>query len=692
MQAFLENKIAIIEAGTGTGKSIAYLLPAMAMAAKKGEKIVISTGTINLQEQLLTKDIPSLLKALGIELKAVLVKGMSNYLCLRRLENIADDLPHMTAQEEKEIEHISSWSQTTNEGSKSSLPFVPQHSVWESVKAESDGCTRQKCPHFEECFFFKAREDASDAHLLIVNHHLLFADLALREENNDDDPAVLPSYKRVVIDEAHHIEDVATEFFAKHLSRIEILKVMGKLASERAGQQGGKLLSLRRKLLDHFGRHIDDKARALNRHLTDNLADQRRVVLESLRCCFDRLEEFLMVVKGAIQEKFRMRKEHYAFPLWVNEVSPAITDLAAALRHYVVSLNRLDGYFDSLDDPKLNGMSGSLRTEIKALAGRLDEQANILALFAEPIDEDHVVRWIEAKQLNTLVNIELYNVEMDISQHLVERLFKRFPTVAMCSATLANYDGFGFFRKRMGLLEDKFSGNAILENQYGSPFDYAKQAMLVIPTDMPQPQEAHFTSAVIEKIEKIVKVSRGGVFILFTSYSMLQECYNALEQSLSQLGFPLFKQGDSPRRQIIQQFKEQKRSVLFGTSSFWEGVDVAGDALRCVIIVKLPFQVPSDPIFEARSEKISRLGGNPFMELSIPNAIIKFKQGFGRLIRQRDDYGCIVCLDHRLLSRPYGKLFLDNLPACKQVFATTNVALQQMENFYRDWSVTESNR
>jgi len=692
LEAYNHSRISLIEAGTGTGKSLAYLIPAMLWAIQSKERTVISTNTIPLQEQLLHKDIPLIQKALKLDIKAVLVKGMHNYLCLRKFDESQHEFLLMSPQEAEEMQKIDVWKESTHDGSRSSLPFVPSPGVWDKVAAESDTCNRNSCPYFQQCHFFKARRQANEAQILIVNHHLLFADLVRRAENdNFSDPAILPSYNRIVLDEAHNIEDIATEYFASHISQIDIIRLMARLTSEKGGKIQGKLPLLKDKLAAHYrNEHPKDVASIYNR-LTVDLPGMRRDLQQQTHDTFGAFFDFVQHLQanqraedfGQGENKLRIMPFHLSHPHWKERLIPRVKEFSFALQRYTQTLTALLKDIKFLKNVLLDEQLKGLQFEIDALAQRLQSCSLTLDTFMGEVIPSTKVRWIEIHALKSLINTTLVDADLDISKKLVEYLFSKFSTIVLCSGTLTTSGHFRFIRSRLGLTSDQLGKRAITEHIYDSPFNYSLQAMLAIPTDIPHPSDATFVKSAAEKIWLTIQSSRGNAFVLFTSYSMLKLCYELLEARLKEHRFNPLKQGDSERQKLLNAFKTTDRSVLFGTDSFWEGVDVVGEALRCVIIVKLPFKVPSDPIIQARSEAITARGGDPFMEYSLPQAIVKFKQGFGRLIRNRKDRGCIVCLDNRLTTKRYGQQFLSSLPTCQQAFVPSAEMQRLMTDFYR---------
>jgi len=696
IDAYNQNHITLIEAGTGTGKSLAYLIPALLWAANTSERTVISTNTITLQEQLIHKDIPHLLQALNLQLKVSLVKGMNNYLCLRKLEDAHAELTFFPSDDHKEIEKIEAWRKTATEGSRSEMPFVPSSAVWDRVGAESEACSHHECPHYQECYFYKARRQAQEAHLLVVNHHLLFSDIMRRaDQDNYGETAILPVYKRIILDEAHHIEDIATEYFASRLSRLELMRVLARLTADKHSAAQGKLPLLKEKIHSVFRKGAPRDITQILSLLTIDLPALRHVLLDRIHQAFDEFAKFIDCIKqpfntslqeepsSPTEQKLRILEEYFSHHHWKEEILPQAQKLIESLKHYQQVLNSLEADLKVIDHDRLHEQTKSIRLDIQALASRLDPAIQVLNNFFSQRKDPSKVRWIESQPLKTLLNVQLIDADLDVSKALAAFLFSKFSTIILCSATLTTNQQFGFIRQRLGLEPKLLPHRSITEHIYGSPFDYRKQAILAVPTDMPPPNHPDFNEIAFENVWKAIQASRGHSFVLFTSYSMLQNCYQALAKRFEEHHYPLFKQGDDNRQGLLNQFKKTKRAVLFGTDSFWEGVDVVGDALRCVILVKLPFKVPSEPIIQARTEAITERGGDPFFEFAVPHAIVKFKQGFGRLIRHKWDRGCIVCLDTRLVMKGYGKLFLNSLPPCEKVFMNGDRLWPKIEEFYR---------
>lgn len=688
LTAYNKRQIALLEAGTGTGKSMAYLIPALLWALHFQEKTVLSTNTIHLQEQLLHKDIPLVLKALNADVKVVLVKGMYNYACLRKLADAQQERLFMPPEEAQELEKIEAWSQTcrassaSSDGSRASLPFMPTAAVWEHVGAESDNCTKKECPYYKDCFFFKARRQMNEAQLLIVNHHLLCSDLAARETKES---SLLPDHSRMIIDEAHHLEDVATDFFANRFSQLEILRNLSRIYTERQGRAQGKLSMLKHYIEEHHRKAPTSKCEAVLLKMTQDLQAMRRDVWLQLAQTADRWIAFAqkMVQRDdqGSEIKLRLLAEHQTDPFWIEELAPQSKKLIEEVNRYVQTMTGLQGDVQAL---KIESDAiKNLLTELGSYGERLQTSCSTLQSFVEPSIPTGRVRWIEVQIFKGHPYLNLIDADLDVSKPMAERLFNRMKTTILCSATMTTHNQFDFVKRRLGILPELLGSQSVIQNLYASSFDYAQRALLVVPTDLPAPHHPQFVETATEAIWRAVQASRGNAFVLFTSYQMLKTCYDILADRLRQARYCPLKQGDLNRQTLIERFKTTDRSILFGTDSFWEGVDVVGEALRCVILVKLPFKVPSEPIFQARSQAIVAAGGDPFTEYALPGAIVKFKQGFGRLIRTRRDRGCVVCLDNRLAKKGYGRLFLNSLPNCQTLFASGEEVYKQMEAFYR---------
>jgi ATP-dependent DNA helicase DinG len=610
-QAFSDSSHLVIEAGTGVGKSFAYLVPAIDFAVNMSERVVISTNTISLQEQLMNKDIPFLQEIFPHPFKVALAKGRGNYLCLRRLENVITfDRGLFPSEDEDELVRIHQWASETKDGSRSDLRPQPKISVWEQVCSERDLCLGpSKCPQGRQCFYQKARNALYKANIIVVNHHLLFSDLALRGENSRF--SVLPGYKYVVIDEAQNIENTATEHIGISLSNYSI-----------------------RHLLDSLC-HRDKKGGLLIRLGQEHLIDLVEAARSKNDLFFQSVEEWFGEEPS---ETRRIRERNFI----LNTLDDPILNLQNALQ-------------DILPVAKTD----EEENEIKAYAQRCGELREDLDTILNQ-SYDNSVYWVEINR-GRFKTIKLNSGPVNVSDQLQPGLFQAMESVIMTSATLSTNGDFEYFKSRIGL-------NNCREVILGSPFNYEEQVSIYIPPEMPDPREEAFMPAAAEKIKKYLQLTGGKAFILFTSYGMLTKTYKDLKGWLDENGINAFRQGGNlSRYDMLEEFKADINSVLFGTSSFWEGVDVQGEALSNVIIVRLPFSVPTHPIVEARIEDIKSRGGDSFMEYNLPEAIIRLKQGFGRLIRNKTDTGIVAILDPRIRTKYYGKMFLNSLPKCEVI-------------------------
>jgi ATP-dependent DNA helicase DinG len=585
--AFENQHHAIVEAGTGTGKTLAYLLPAIC----SGRRVVISTATKSLQEQLYQKDVPFLQKHFAPNLKVAVMKGRSNFLCLAKVYAMADQ-PMLRGMEEVDaFRQIRDWSKLTETGDRAELTFLPDDSeLWSRIDARRDTCTGKKCPQFEQCFLTAMQTRAREADVIIVNHHLFFADLALRQ---DDFGSVLPEYSAVVFDEAHEMEDVASDYFGQEISNFRF---------EELARDADQALRLA-----HLG--------------TPSLLRRTQRIREKSRAFFD---------------TFPPRDGRFPFSRQEREA--------------FIEQNR--EAYDALH----NALKG-FETEIAALTQRPEELVRIarrsfeirqeLAFLFES-NEKNYVYWFERRNKGVF----LAATPIDVSQILRERLFEAFDTVILTSATLTVAGRFEFIRQRMGL-------DHVKETALPPEFDYEEQALLYLPQRMPDVRDPGFAGKAADEIATLLELSEGRAFCLFTSYAQMNDLFERLR---NRIDFPLLLQGTAPRSLLLERFKTTANAVLFATASFWQGVDVPGDQLSCVIVDRLPFAVPSDPIVAARVRTLQEEGRNPFAEFQVPQAVLSLKQGFGRLIRSKADRGVLALLDTRIQRMPYGKIFLESLP------------------------------
>jgi ATP-dependent DNA helicase DinG len=600
-KAFQKRQHAIVEAGTGTGKTLAYLIPAI----RSGKRIVISTATKSLQEQLFSKDIPFLQKHFAPNLKVAVMKGRSNFLCRSKV-HFMEGQPVLKGMDEVDwFSQIADWEKVTATGDRAELNFLPDDAdLWHRLDARREACTGQKCPEFNNCFVTLMHQRAADADIVIVNHHLFFADLALRQ---DDFGSILPEYDAVIFDEAHEIEDVAGDYFGRQTSNYRF----------------------------------------------EELARDAENVLRMMK------EGPPSLLRRASRIRERSRTFFEAFPPREGR-SPF--ELAEREHFLVQNHEAYDGVLQALK---------AFETEIAALSNKPEEFINLARRsfelrketeFLMESSEHNYVYWMDRRNKGVF----LAATPIDVSGILREHLFERFDTVVLTSATLAVDGRFDFLKQRLGV-------PVALEKVLPTEFDYKNQALLYIPNRMPDVRDPSFSAKAAEEITRMLEITQGRAFCLFTSYSQMKDVYARVLQTVD---FPLLLQGTSPRPALLEKFRNTPNAVLFATASFWQGVDVPGDQLSCVIVDKLPFAVPSDPIVAARVKTLQEEGRNAFSEYQVPEAVLALKQGFGRLIRARTDRGVLAILDNRIERMQYGKIFIASLPA----YSTTR-DIQEVERF-----------
>jgi ATP-dependent DNA helicase DinG len=585
--AFQKHHHSVVEAGTGTGKTLAYLLPAIC----SGRRVVISTATKSLQEQLYQKDVPFLQKHFAPNLKVAVMKGRSNFLCLSKMHALADQ-PMLKGMEEVDaFRQIRDWSKLTESGDRAELTFLPDDSeLWSRIDARRDTCTGKKCPEFEKCFLTQMQNRAKEADLIIVNHHLFFADLALKQ---DDFGSILPEYSAVVFDEAHEMEDVASDYFGQQISNFRF---------------------------EELARDADHAMR-LTKTGSPTLLRRTQRIREKSRAFFDSFPPRDGRFPFTRQEREAFLEQHReAYDALLNACKAMETEFAALTQK-----------------PE----------ELTRIARRSFEIRQEFSFLFES-NEKNYVYWFERRNKGVF----LAATPIDISQILREKLFESFDTVILTSATLTVAGRFEFIRQRLGLDHAK-------ECALPPEFDYQQQALLYLPQKMPDVRDAGFAGKAADEIVQLLELSKGRAFCLFTSYSQMNDLF---ERVRTRVDFPLMLQGTAPRSVLLERFKNTPNAVLFATASFWQGVDVPGEQLSCVIVDRLPFAVPSDPIVAARVRALQDEGRNPFSEFQVPEAVLALKQGFGRLIRAKTDRGVLALLDTRIQRMPYGKIFLESLP------------------------------
>ena len=660
-----DSKKVIIEAGTGTGKTLAYLIPAIEWAKINEKKVIISTNTINLQEQLLSKDIPLVKKVLEHDFTYALLKGRGNYACLKKNDQLNHgelvDLSDLSEGQKGQMNSVIKWLDLTEVGDKAELPFDVENAVWEYFASEADLCTPAKCPHREACFFLKAREEKLKADVLISNHHLYFADLAIRKEAGfENDFSIFPNYDMVVFDEAHNIEKVARDYFSYEVSKYAFTKAMNNIyrVSRGSSKKLGSLQILKNFLKNSIKN--DKLLKEYTKRIDEELILKHNLLYERTMDYFVKLMD--IYCSEGVNANIRLRPEQLAKNFkWQKELKPRQEEFFSAYISYIKELRKIAKEAKDYEDE-----AGLIR-EFEKYVDRLDGFF-LNFRFILDFSDDNFIFWLSANPKKN--NIKLVATPLKIHNELDEVLYANLDHLIFTSATIAINDDFDYFKKSIGLTEQTY------EKAIHSPFDYDKQMKVYIPTDIPLPSDKNFLDEIRDFLVGIIKVSKGNTFILFTSYSTLNYTYYLIRDELENLGFDLFIQGMAPRNQLINMYKASNMPVLFGTDSFWEGVDVQGEKLSSVILVKLPFKVPSDPVVEAIIENMVKEGKNPFMDFQIPESIIKFKQGIGRLIRSKEDKGVITILDARLYKKQYGRLFIEAIPTKNINFSTRREILR----------------
>ncbi len=620
-QAFTEKRHLIVEAGTGTGKTLAYLLPAL----RTGQRIIISTGTRALQDQLFFRDLPFLESLLG-PLAVCYMKGRANYLCRHKLVTLSNQ-PILSGLEEiDQYRQIAEWEKTTETGDRAELDGLPESSpLWSKLDARTEACLGSTCPDYQRCFITEMRRRAIESDIVIVNHHLFFADLAVRAEaGGAPDAGILPEAAAVIFDEAHDLEEIASNYFGLSVSNLRF---------------------------EELARDTEQFLRS-NHTSNPQLMAATLQLRESARIFFANLP-----MQGEGRQPFNDRAEFLEHA----------GDLYLSVRN---GLKRMEA---ELDGARGIAEATGLKVRVVHLRSELE--------FLLESTASNMVFWMErrmgpassstAQNQRPVVNRSrvtfLQATPIDVSELLAERVFEVVPTVILTSATLTVQGGFEHIRKRLGLRDAR-------ELVVPSHFRYDSQVLLYLPPEMPDPRDAEFVDAAAECMERVLKITRGRAFCLFTSYSQMRLLY---ERLLPVLDFPILLHGSAPRKALLEQFRTTPNAVLFGTSSFWQGVDVQGEALSCVIIDRLPFAVPTDPIVQARMKLIEESGGKPFFDYQVPSAVITLKQGFGRLIRSLEDRGVLVLLDPRIRKQRYGQTFVNSLPPYK---ITTRI--EDVEKFF----------
>jgi len=642
--ALNDTEVALLEAGTGTGKSLAYLVPATLWATKNQGRVAIATYTIALQGQLVQSDLPILRRA-GIEFRHALLMGRHNYACKRKMARALEDPG--TGAEAEAIRAIGAWARTSPDGTRGDMTFPVDEDDWDRVASDPDQTLRVRCPHYSECFYYEARRRAADAHVLVVNHHLLLADMAAKHSSGG--VGVLPRFDRVILDEGHHLEDAATLLYEERLGIEGLRRSVRSLLPRR--KRPGALKKIQKHYVDPISAMGPEDVAAATDHIKAASKAAKALMTDAPAW----LEHLGDAAGLGQQSTCRATGEFRAQPPWAERIAPTITTMSKAIRRTIGPLENLLLVLDSqpkkASDPHIQAVF-----ELTRALRRLGQKAAFLSSFE--IEDKAIVSWLERDRSHrSAPAARLCEAPIEVGPMLRKQLFEAVEAAVVTSATLTVAQRFDHLSDRIGLSDY----SRVTTGTFPSPFDYATQAMLGIPRDLPTPKEPGFEDAVSRVVIEAIKKSEGGAFVLCTSYALLDRLHADATEALGS-EMPLLKQGQMGRGRLLERFKQDHRSTLFGTDSFWEGVDVKGDNLRMVIIPRLPFRVPTEPVQQARHERLEAMGLDPFRAYSLPQAVLRFRQGFGRLIRTQKDRGAVLLLDRRATNQWYGRVFLHSIP------------------------------
>ncbi|HOT60024.1 MAG TPA: helicase C-terminal domain-containing protein [Spirochaetales bacterium] len=649
-EAFNHEQILIAEAGTGIGKSFAYLLPAVYWALQNKQRVVVSTATINLQQQLYEKDMPLIASLFNEDVKYVLMKGRGNYICRKRVAEYLEE-EGLFAHDNTSLQEILAWMETTTTGDRNDMVPYPEESLWSKVCSESESCSNIRCPYHDQCFFIKNRKEASAAHIIITNHHLLLIDCANRGLKSDYSAgSVLPPFENIILDEAHNLEQSASSAFSEAVNRFRLNKFLTRIQRERNEKKFGVLPGLQ----------------------------NEKMITPALR---KKISGLISDIQFAFTET-----ENHAFALIGNE-NTLLFDASLNCKEFLDSAMRCGTLITELitelakakEKLEIKKPDHELISEINNLLLYLEEYANLFYSYSQYSEDEKNIYWIQKQR--TLKNeyyITFIKTPLTVDSCMQAWVFEPYKSIVLISATLSTGGSFNYIKSRLGL----YHNERVQDAQFFSPFPYEDTALLAIPEDAPDNSQKNWQNYINTTVYKLIIASHGSALVLFTSYDSLQATWKYAEPLLKQDGIPAYCQGSDSRSRLLEIFKSNITSVLFATDSFWEGVDAPGETLKHLIIVKLPFRHPNDPIFLARSKHLEKKNKNPFMELSLPDAVIRFKQGFGRLIRHSSDTGVVTVLDSRIIKKSYGEIFLKSLPRTQKAISTTDRLIPKIKDFF----------
>ncbi len=654
-EAFNKSSIFVAEAGTGVGKSFAYLIPAIFWAVANTERVVISTATINLQHQLYEKDLPFLLKHLKSPAKVLLVKGRGNYICLRRFSEFIEERDLFIAETDN-LDFLTKWVEKTETGDRAEYSESIRTDIWSRICSESDTCMGQHCPKREACFVMRLKKKAAQTQVLIVNHHLLFADIVSSlQAGGSEQYSVLPPWERLILDEAHHIEEAASSFFSEAFSRFFIIKNIRLLLNRRRGAWRGLLSKI-------------------------CTGESRE---EELTAFYERAEKLIALVEQLDRESDLALGEKKAMRLSSKKTAlqlAGVLELMETLREELATI--VHSVFKFIEGAGAEAKEEPSIWEASAIALKIEATLKTVGLFLKYSEYPDRILWIDRRRTQEGEAWFSYSDSpLDLGPLLRESLFKSAETIVALSATMTVNHSFSYWLQRTGL--DMVEGRVFETASFPSPFPYKSQVLFAGPLHVPIPNTEDYPAFISYATLKLIQATKGSALVLFTSYKALEDCYSSISAELEADGITVFRQGDDERSRLLEHFKQNKKSVLFGTDSFWTGIDVPGPSLRLVLIARLPFKSPGDPVFEARAEAVEKKGESSFFKLSLPEAVMKFRQGFGRLMRGSADRGAVVVLDGRLLTKSYGRTFIRSLPESKQLFAPIDEIIEEIreQNF-----------